>query len=105
MIQYTIILHCKAHVKSFAPSKYSVLTKSAFCTFSEQNRLKFSIITIHTILRNFFMNTKLNLVQMVDRGSMTPNEWRRVLNLGPIEDGDTPIRRLDTAKVTEGGDE
>ena len=51
------------------------------------------------------MNTKLQLVQMVDRGSMTPNEWRRVLNLGPIEDGDTPIRRLDTAKVTEGGDE
>lgn len=54
------------------------------------------------------MATKLNLVQMVDRGSMTPNEWRRVLNLGPIEDGDIPIRRLDTAQVTntttEGGD-
>lgn len=48
------------------------------------------------------MKTKLNLLQMVDRGAMTPNEWREVLNLGPIEGGDKPIRRLDTA-VVEGG--
>lgn len=48
------------------------------------------------------MSTKLNLLQMVDRGAMTPNEWREVLNLGPIEGGDKPIRRLDTA-VVEGG--
>ena len=39
---------------------------------------------------------------MVDRGAMTPNEWRSVMNLGPIEGGDKPIRRLDTAPV--GGD-
>lgn len=45
------------------------------------------------------MTTKLGLVQMVDRGAMTPNEWRAVLNLGPIEGGDKPIRRLDTALV------
>ena len=51
------------------------------------------------------MQTKLGLVQMVDRGAMTPNEWRRILNLGPIEGGDTPVRRLDTAPVTEGGEE
>jgi HK97 family phage portal protein len=55
------------------------------------------------------MNTKLNLVQMVDRGAMTPNEWRKVLNLPPIEGGDKPIRRLDTAliengNIIEGGD-
>jgi HK97 family phage portal protein len=48
------------------------------------------------------MQTKLNLLQMVDRGSMTPNEWREVLNLGPIEGGDKPIRRLDTALVKGG---
>lgn len=48
------------------------------------------------------MSTKLGLVQMVDRGAMTPNEWRSVMNLGPIEGGDKPIRRLDTAPV--GGD-
>ena len=45
------------------------------------------------------MTTKLNLVQMVDRGALTPNEWRQVLNLAPVEGGDVPIRRLDTAEV------
>jgi phage portal protein BeeE len=52
------------------------------------------------------MKTKLSLVQMVDRGAMTPNEWRQILNMGPIKGGDTPIRRLDTAAIntTEGGE-
>jgi HK97 family phage portal protein len=45
------------------------------------------------------MRTKLQLVQMVDRGALTPNEWRAVMNLTPIEGGDEPIRRLDTAVV------
>lgn len=30
---------------------------------------------------------------------MTPNEWRDVMNLGPIEGGDKPLRRLDTTTV------
>lgn len=50
------------------------------------------------------MKTKLNLLQMVDRGAMTPNEWRWILNMAPIEGGDKPIRRLDTAPVKEGGE-
>ena len=45
--------------------------------------------------------TKLALVSMVDRGAMTPNEWRAVFNLPPVEGGDVPIRRLDTAAVDE----
>lgn len=45
------------------------------------------------------MSEKLALVAMVDRGAMTPNEWRMALNLAPLPDGDTPIRRLDTAQV------
>jgi hypothetical protein len=45
------------------------------------------------------MATKLNLVQMVDRGALTPNEWREVMNLPPIAGGDEAIRRLDTAVV------
>jgi HK97 family phage portal protein len=49
------------------------------------------------------MQTKLNLMQMVDRGAMTPNEWRWVMNMGPIEGGDKAIRRLDTA-VVKGGE-
>lgn len=43
--------------------------------------------------------TKLDMVAMVDRGAMTPNEWRALLNMAPIEGGDKPIRRLDTEVV------
>ena len=45
------------------------------------------------------MTTKLGLQAMVDRGAMTPNEWRSTLNLSPLPGGDNPIRRLDTAEV------
>lgn len=51
------------------------------------------------------MSSKLALVQMVDRGALTPNEWRLVLNLPPIEGGDKPLRRLDTAVVSDKGKE
>ena len=47
------------------------------------------------------MQTKLSLQAMVDRGAMTPDEWRATLGMGPIEGGDKPIRRLDTAPVTD----
>jgi HK97 family phage portal protein len=58
-----------------------------------------SIIFEANSLQYASMTTKLALVAMVDRGALTPNEWREVLNLGPIEGGDIPIRRLDTAVV------
>ena len=63
----------------------------------EANRLQYASVT-----------TRLAMVQMVDRGAMTPNEWREVFNLPPIEGGDTPIRRLDTRPTNEtdrGGDD
>lgn len=47
------------------------------------------------------MQTKLNLLQMVDRGALTPNEWRQVLNLAPIDGGDQVVRRLDTAPIKQ----
>jgi HK97 family phage portal protein len=47
------------------------------------------------------MQTKLNLVNYVDRGIMTPNEVREVLNMAPIDGGDVAIRRLDTRPTTE----
>lgn len=43
--------------------------------------------------------SKLAMQAMVDRGAMTPNEWRAVMNMAPIEGGDQPIRRLDTQVV------
>ena len=49
------------------------------------------------------ISTRLNFVQLVDRGAMLPDEWRALFNMAPIEGGDKPIRRLDTATV-EGGD-
>lgn len=47
-------------------------------------------------------STKLALVAMVDRGALTPNEWRETFNLAPLPGGDEPIRRLDTQPT--GGD-
>ena len=49
------------------------------------------------------MKTKLQLKEMVDRRSLTPNEWRKVMHLAPLPGGDEPIMRLDTAVVTEEG--
>lgn len=46
-------------------------------------------------------STKLAMVALVDRGALTPNEWRQIFNLAPVEGGDVPIRRLDTAVVDE----
>ena len=45
------------------------------------------------------MKTKLDLKEMVDRGAMNTNEWRRTMNLGSTENGDQFIRRLDTAPI------
>ncbi len=47
------------------------------------------------------LSTKLALQAMVDRGALTPNEWRETFNLSPVEDGDKPIRRLDTQTVNQ----
>lgn len=48
------------------------------------------------------ISTKLNLMAMVDRGALTPNEWRATFNLAPVPGGDDPIRRLDTAAIEDG---
>lgn len=45
------------------------------------------------------LSTKLALQAMVDRGALTPNEWRETFNLSPVADGDKPLRRLDTETV------
>lgn len=54
----------------------------------ESNRLQFTSTA-----------TKLAMVSLVDRGALTPNEWRMMFNLSPVDGGDVPIRRLDTAEV------
>ena len=47
------------------------------------------------------MATKLALKEMVDRGALSPNEWRAVFNMAPVPGGDKLVRRLDTAEVKE----
>lgn len=49
--------------------------------------------------------TKISMVALVDRGLMTPNEYRALFNMAPYEGGDEFVLRLDTAKTglsTEG---
>ena len=52
-----------------------------------------------TLLTTASWKTKLNLVALVDRGVLSPNEMRAILNYSPIDGGDEYIRRLDTAPV------
>lgn len=47
------------------------------------------------------MQTKLNLVQFVDRGILNPNEVREILNYAPTAEGEAYIRRLDTRPTNE----
>src|SRR5690606_36308235 len=56
----------------------------------EANRLQYASV-----------RTKLELVQLVDRGIMTPNQLAEVFNLPPVPGGDIPIRMLDTRPVDE----
>ena len=54
----------------------------------ESNRLQFASA-----------KTKISMVALVDRGLMTPNEYREVFNLPPYEGGDEFVLRLDTSKT------
>lgn len=86
-----------SRIEPFLVALSTELTKKIF-TEREQG---FGAYVLYASNRLQFASnkTKLDLVQLVDRGAMTPNEWRAVLNLPPIQGGDEPIRRLDTAVV------
>ena len=69
--------------------------------FSPRERAFGSGITYESNRINFASTaTKLSMVALVDRGALTPNEWRAMFNLAPVEGGDLPLRRLDTEQVT-----
>lgn len=97
----------EANVEPFALQMANELT---YKLFTEWERRKGNEVIYKTAsLQYASMSTKMNLVQMVDRGALTPNEWREVMNLPPLDGGNEPIRRLDTAAVStpnsKGGDE
>lgn len=61
------------------------------CVVYETSKLQFESV-----------RTKISIFkEVVLYGGMTINEWRAGMNLEPLEDGDIPIRRLDTAVVEE----
>lgn len=60
----------------------------------ESNRLQYSSA-----------RTKIAMVSLVDRGLMTPNEYRELFNMAPYEGGDDFILRLDTAKTGDSTEE
>lgn len=62
-----------------------------------------SIIFDSTSLQYASMSTKLGLQAMVDRGAMTPNQWRQIMNMGPTgtPEGDQYLRRLDTGVANQ----
>lgn len=59
------------------------------------------VVFASTGLQYASLESKIKLVELVDRGLMTPNESREILNLPKLADGDVPIRRLDTARVDD----
>lgn len=70
--------------------------------FLKTERLAGHKITFASVGLQFAnLESKIKLVELVDRGLMTPNESREILNLPKLGDGDVPIRRLDTARVDD----
>lgn len=57
------------------------------------------ITLVATGLQYTSMATKLQMTDLIDRGAITINEWRTIMNLPNLEHGDIPIRRLDTAAI------
>lgn len=56
----------------------------------EANRLAYVSTTV-----------KMNMVQLIDRGVMTINEYREVLNLAPVDGGDVRVIRKEYAEATK----
>ena len=62
--------------------------------YYESNRLQFASA-----------KTKISMSALVDRGLMTPNEFRQLFNMEPYEGGDEFVLRLDTAKTGDTSDD
>lgn len=70
--------------KIFTPREISFGNQVTF----ESNRMQYASA-----------KTKISMVQLVDRGLMTPNEFRQLFNMAPYDGGDEFVLRLDTAKT------
>lgn len=89
----------EARIEPFLVAFGTELTRKIF----SEREISFDNSVIYESNRmNYTSNaTKLAMVALVDRGALTPNEWRQLFNLAPVEGGDVPIRRLDTAPTND----
>ena len=93
----------EARIEPFLVALGTELTRKVF-TVREQQMKNYIIYESNRI--GYASNkTKLNMIQLVDRGILTPNELRQVFNLAPYEGGDEFIRRLDTMPTGETSEE
>ena len=98
---------------SYTEDQWNAFYESEIEPVAEElsDQLTFKIFTKHEIecgneiileassLEFASMKTKLELKEMVDRGAMNVNEWRKVMNLASTKNGEEFIRRLDTAPI------
>ncbi|WEV80565.1 phage portal protein [Bacillus velezensis] len=89
----------EAEIEPFAMQMSNEYTRKLF---SRRERGFGNSITFEsTTLQYASMSTKLNLVQLVDRGIFCANDVLKIFNMPPIEGGDEYVRRLDTVPVTD----
>ena len=81
---FLVALSLELTRKIFSPREISFDNK----VWYESNRLQYASA-----------KTKISMVSLVDRGLMTPNEYRELFNLAPYKGGDEFILRLDTDKT------
>ena len=84
----------EAKIEPFLVDLGTELTRKVFT----ERELGFGNYIVYESNRmNYASNkTKLEMIQLVDRGILSPNELRKMFNLKPYEGGDEFIRRLDT---------
>ena len=89
----------EARIEPFLVALGTELTRKVFT--DRELALKNYIIYESNRIGYASNKTKLNMIQLVDRGILTPNELRQVFNMAPYEGGDEYIRRLDTTPTGE----
>lgn len=89
----------QSRIEPFLVALSQELTRKVFT--KREKELGASIIYESNRIQYASNKTKLNMVQLVDRGIMTPNELRQAFNLAPYEGGNEFVRRLDTVPTGE----
>ncbi|AVM24900.1 phage portal protein [Bacillus pumilus] len=89
----------EAEIEPFAMQMSNEYTRKLFSR--RERGFGNSIVFESTTLQYASMSTKLNLVQLVDRGIFCANDVLKIFNMPPIEGGNEYVRRLDTVPVSD----